>query len=150
MEHVLQFWESYEQKPQPYAGESTVSTTQVKIAGVNCYWFTPEDPSPDRIIIYLHGGGFAAGSVRTHGNVVSYFAKELHAEMLFIEYALAPENPYPAGLNDIVTVYLEVASRYPGYRINLIGDSAGASMIISAIGEILKLQTSTKKPPGWH
>jgi len=139
MEHVLQFRESYDQKPQPYAGEPTVFTTQVMIAGVNCYWFTPEDPSPDRIIIYIHGGGFAAGSIRTHGNMVSYFAKELHAETLFIEYALAPENPYPAGLNDTLTVYRELANRYPGHQIDLIGDSAGGSLVISAIGEILKL-----------
>ncbi|HEY5750081.1 MAG TPA: alpha/beta hydrolase [Chryseolinea sp.] len=139
MENVLEFREAYDQKPQPYDHAPTVSITQVMIEGVNCYWFTPEDPSPDRIIIYLHGGGFAAGSIRTHGNMVSHFAKELHAKTLFIEYALAPENPYPAGLNDTLTVYREIADRYPGYQLNLIGDSAGASMIISAIGEILKL-----------
>lgn len=140
MENVLQFRESYDQKPQPYDNEPTVSITQVIMGGVNCYWFIPEDPSPGRIIIYLHGGGFAAGSFRTHGNMVSHFAKELRAETLFIEYALAPENPYPAGLNDIVAVYRELANRYPKYRLDLIGDSAGASLIISAVGEILKRQ----------
>ncbi len=139
MEDVLQFRESYDQKPHPYDNEPTVSIKQVIIEGVNCYWFTPEDPSPDGIIIYLHGGGFAAGSIRTHGNMVSHFAKELHAETLFIEYALAPENPYPAGLNDLLTVYRELANSYPGSRIDLIGDSAGGSLVISAIGEMLKI-----------
>jgi epsilon-lactone hydrolase len=139
MEDVLQFRESYDQKPHPYDYEPTVSVLQVVIEGVNCYWFIPEAPSTNRIIIYLHGGGFAAGSIRTHGNMVSYFAKELHAKTLFIEYALASENPYPAGVNDVLTVYRELAGRYPGYQLNLIGDSAGASLIISAIGEILKL-----------
>ena len=139
MEDVLQFRESYDQKPHPYDNEPTVSITQVMIEGVNCYWFTPEDPSPDRIIIYAHGGGFAAGSIRTHGRMVSHFAKELQAGILFIEYALAPENPFPAGLNDIVTVYRELANRYRGYQIDLIGDSAGGSLVISAIGEMLKI-----------
>ena len=139
MESVLQFRESYDQKPHPYDNEPTVSIMQVMIEGVNCYWFTPEDPSPDRIIIYLHGGGFAMGSVNTHGSMVSHFAKELHAEILFIDYALAPENPYPAGLNDLLTVYRELANRYPGYQIDLIGDSAGGSLVVSAIGEMLKL-----------
>jgi epsilon-lactone hydrolase len=139
MEDVLQFRESYDQKPNPYDYEPTVSIKQVVIEGVNCYWFTPEDPSPHRIIIYLHGGGFAAGSIRTHGRMASHFAKELHAEILFIDYALAPENPYPAGLNDTIAVYREVANRYPGYRINLIGDSAGGSLVVSAIGEMLKI-----------
>ena len=140
MEEVLQRRESYEQRPIPYDNEPTVSIKQVMIEGVNCYWFTPEAPSPDRIIIYLHGGGFAMGSIRTHGRMVSHFAKGLHAKILFIDYALAPENPYPAGLNDLLTVYRELANRYPGYQIDLIGDSAGASLIISTIGEILKLQ----------
>jgi len=109
------------------------------IEGVTCYWFTPEDPSPDRIIVYLHGGGFAAGSIRTHGNMVSHFANELRAKTLFVEYALAPENPYPAGVNDIVKVYRALAERYPRYQLDLIGDSAGASLIISTVGEILHL-----------
>ena len=139
MEQVLQFRESYDQKPHPYDSEPTVSITQVMIEGVNCYWFTPEDPSPDRIIIYAHGGGFAAGSVRTHGRMVSHFAKELQAIILFIDYALAPENPYPAGLNDLLTVYRELANRYPGHQVDLIGDSAGGSLVISAIGEMLKI-----------
>ena len=133
MEDVLQFRESYEQKPHPYDKEPTVSITPVMIEGVSCYWLTPEDPSPQRIIIYLHGGGFAAGSIRTHGRMASHFAKELHARILFIDYALAPENPYPAGLNDLVIVYRELANRYPGYRMDLIGDSAGGSLIVSAI-----------------
>jgi monoterpene epsilon-lactone hydrolase len=139
MEDVLQFRESYEQKSHPYDNAPTVSITQVMIEGVTCYWFTPEDPSPDRIIIYVHGGGFAAGSFRTHGKMVSHFAKELHVKILFIDYALAPENPYPAGMNDLLTVYRELANRYAGYRIDLIGDSAGASLIISSIGGMLKL-----------
>lgn len=139
MEDVIQFRESYEHKAHPYDVEPTVSITQVMIAGVNCYWFTPEDPSPDRIIIYLHGGGFAMGSVKTHGRMVSHFAKELHAEILFIDYALAPENPYPAGLNDLLAVY-QIVNRNPGYQIDLIGDSAGGSLVVSAIGEMLKLQ----------
>lgn len=139
MEEVLQWRESYDQRPIPYDNEPTVSVTQVMIEGRNCYWFTPEDSSPGRIIIFLHGGGFAMGSVKTHGKMVSHFARELQASILFIEYALAPEHPFPAGLNDVLTVYRELANRYPGYRINLIGDSAGASLIISAIGEMIKI-----------
>ena len=139
MENVLQFRETYDQKPHPYDNEPTVSITPVMIEGVNCYWFTPEDPSPDRIIIFMHGGGFAAGSIKTHGKMVSHFAKELQAKMLFVEYALAPENPFPAGQNDLLTVYRELTNRYPGYQIDLIGDSAGASLIISAVGEMPKV-----------
>jgi acetyl esterase/lipase len=139
MKDVLQMRQVYDNKPLPYDNEPTVSITPVMIEGVNCYRFTPEAPSPDRIIIYVHGGGFAMGSIGTHGKMVSHFAKHLRAEILFIEYALAPENPFPAGLNDLLTVYRELADRYPDYQIDLIGDSAGGSLIVSAIGEMLKM-----------
>lgn len=138
MEEVLQWRERYDTKPIPYDNEPTVSITPTTIEGLNCYWFTPEDPSPERIILFLHGGGFAAGSIKTHGRMVSHFAKELQAAILFVEYALAPEHPFPAGLNDVLTVYRELVNRYPGYRVDLIGDSAGASLIISSVGEMLK------------
>lgn len=139
MEEVLKSRESYEQKPHPYDYEPTVSITPITIEGISCYWFTPENPSPNRIIIFLHGGGFAMGSVRTHGRMVTHFAKALQAKILFVEYALAPENPFPAGLNDVVTVYRELTNRYPGSQINFIGDSAGGSLIVSAVGEMLKI-----------
>ncbi|AEW02078.1 hypothetical protein A4D02_08665 [Niastella koreensis] len=139
MEKVLQARESYDNKPHPYDGEPTVAITPVMIEGVHCYWFTPATPSSDRIIIFLHGGGFAMGSVETHGRMVTHFAKTLQAKILFIEYALAPENPYPAGLNDVVTVYREITNRHPEAQLNLIGDSAGGSLIVSAIGEMLKM-----------
>jgi monoterpene epsilon-lactone hydrolase len=140
MEEVLQARESYDKRTMSYDYEPTVTITPVVIEGINCYWFTPENPAPDRIVIFLHGGGFAMGSVRTHGKMVSHFAKELEAKILFIEYALAPEHPFPAGLNDLVTVYRQLTNRYPGYQLNLIGDSAGGSLIVSAIGEMLKIQ----------
>ncbi|MFL5748124.1 MAG: alpha/beta hydrolase [Niastella sp.] len=139
MEEVLQARESYDKRVMPYDYEPTVTITPVIIEGINCYWFTPENPFPQRIVIFLHGGGFAMGSVRTHGKMVSHFAKELQAKILFVEYALAPEHPFPAGLNDTLTVYRALTNRYPGYQLNLIGDSAGGSLIVSAVGEMLKI-----------
>jgi len=140
MEDLLQRRESYDQKILPYDNEPTVSITPEIIEGVSCYWFTPEDPAPDRVIIFLHGGGFAMGSIKSHGKMTTHFAKKLQAAILFIEYALAPEHPFPAGLNDIIAVYREIVNRYPGSQLNLIGDSAGGSLIVSAIGEMLKMR----------
>jgi acetyl esterase/lipase len=138
MQEVLRRRESYDRKTMPYDQEPTVGLSGVEIEGVKGYWLTPEDPSPGKLVIYLHGGGFAMGSFGTHGRMVSHFAKRLQVRILFIEYALAPEHPFPAGLNDVMKVYREMVSRYPEYQIDLIGDSAGGSLIVSAVGEMLK------------
>jgi acetyl esterase/lipase len=142
MEDLLQLRESYDRKILPYDNEPTVSITQETVEGISCYWFTPQDPAPDRVIIFLHGGGFAMGSVKSHGKMTTHFAKNLQATILFIEYALAPEHPFPAGLDDIIAVYRAIVNRYPGYQLTLIGDSAGGSLIVSAIGEMLKMDLS--------
>ncbi|TDX02128.1 alpha/beta hydrolase fold domain-containing protein [Dinghuibacter silviterrae] len=132
MEDIQQRREDFDRKPRPYDYEPTVSIAPATINGVSCYWFTPEDPDQGKTIIYLHGGGFAMGSIRSHDKFVSHLAKKLQARTLFIEYALAPEKPWPAGIQDILSVYGEVDLPY------LIGDSAGASLIVQVIGELLK------------
>jgi monoterpene epsilon-lactone hydrolase len=137
---ILQRRETYEQKPHPYDYEPTVSITQEIIEGRNCYWFTPEDPAPREMTIFLHGGGFAMGSVRTHGRMVSHFARQLGTKILFVDYALAPEHPFPTAINDLIAVYRKTADLHHGYRISHIGDSAGASLIVSGIGEMIKMQ----------
>jgi len=140
MEEIVQRRIRYEQKPHPYDYEPTITITEAAIEGRSCYWFSPKEPTPGEITIFLHGGGFAMGSVRTHGKMVSHFAKQLQTEILFVDYALAPEHPFPAAIDDLIAVYRKTAGLHPGYRINLIGDSAGASLIVSAIGEMNKMQ----------
>jgi len=63
--------------------------------------------------------------------MVSYFAKGLNRTILFIEYSLAPEHPYPKGLNDIVSIYEWAVQKYPSHSLYLFGDSAGGGLIIS-------------------
>lgn len=138
MEDIQQLREGFDQKVRPYSNEPTVSIEQVMINAVNCYWFTPGAPDPTRIVIYLHGGGHALGSVRSHEGMVSHLAKKLQARILLIDYALAPESPFPASINDVLKVYRELTVSYPGYGIAFIGDSSGGGLVVSVIGEILK------------
>ena len=82
MEEILQRRKAFDQRHFPYDYEPTVSATQVMIAGVSCYWFTPAAPAPGRIIVYLHGGGFAMGSARSHGQMSNMPVSVPHTAVL--------------------------------------------------------------------
>jgi epsilon-lactone hydrolase len=116
-----------------YPADSTVKITTEQIAGVTCYWFVPRTFDEVKIIIYLHGGMFGFGSIRSHKPMVSHFASALSAKVLFIEYALAPEKPFPNGLNDAIKVYRELIGKESNSKIVLIGDSAGGGLAVSLI-----------------
>src|SRR5712664_1924018 len=81
-----------------YPKEQSVKTEQAIIGGVTCYWLTPVKPHPKRIIVYLHGGIFALGSIRSHESMVSHLSKLLNISVLFIEYSLSPEYPFPKAI----------------------------------------------------
>lgn len=116
-----------------YPADSTVKIVSEPIAGVTCYWFVPDSFDEDKIIIHLHGGLFGLGSIQSHKPMVSYLASALFTKVLFIDYSLAPESPFPAGLNDVLKVYRELIRKYPKAKISLIGDSAGGGLSVSLI-----------------
>lgn len=112
------------------------------IENIPCYWFSKKGiSSRGRIILYLHGGCFALGSVRSHGAMVSHLSATLQVPALFIEYRLAPENPFPAAVQDILKVYRQLFQKPEIKEIVLIGDSAGAGLCISVISILNKENT---------
>ena len=122
-----------------YPADGSVAISSELIEGVTCYWFVPDSFDKNKIVVYLHGGMFVLGSIETYKPMVSYFASAFSTKILFIEYALAPEYPFPNGINDILKVYRELIRRYPDAKITLMGDSAGgalsATLIKMASGE---------------
>ena len=87
--------------------------------------------SSDKIIIFFHGGGYIAGKIEYYYNQCVYLAKKTNSCVIFPEYRLAPENPYPAAIDDAKNV-LEWAKR-KNKKIVLVGDSAGAGLINALI-----------------
>ncbi len=137
METIQQRRESFDKLGGIYPKNESVNVQQEFINSVNCYWLTPAKPASNKIIIHLHGGVYAIGSINSHGSMLSHIANQLQAKILFVDYSLAPEKPFPAAINDVMNVYREIISTYPGVEINFIGDSAGAGLIISAVYEML-------------
>jgi monoterpene epsilon-lactone hydrolase len=153
MEDIKQRRERFNQLGNLYPKETSVNVEQAFINGVNCYWFTPQQLTSNNIVIYLHGGVFAIGSINSHESMVSHIANKLQSKVLFVDYSLAPEKPYPAAPNDVMVVYREVINTYPDSDINFIGDSAGGGLIVSAVSKMinqhLQLPAAVAFISGW-
>ena len=61
-------------------------------------WITPPSANPDRLLYFLHGGGYTMGSIRSHIPLVSRLAAACGSRALLVDYRLAPEHPYPAAI----------------------------------------------------
>ncbi len=86
--------------------------------------------APEAALVYVHGGGFAIGSLRTHDAVCRRLAAGAGVLVQSVEYRLAPEHPFPAGLTDVAAVWAELQRRWVAdggdpARIGIGGDSAG-------------------------
>ena len=96
---------------------------------------------PDRaIVVFLHGGAFVFGNLDTHDGLCRRLALSSRLTVVAVDYRLAPEHPYPAGLDDAIAAVRWVRSRYPGVAVGLAGDSAGAWLAVAAALELGALQ----------
>lgn len=95
-------------------------------------WLIPGGAVSDRVILYLHGGGYVIGSPHTHRALAGSIAKGVAAHCLVIDYRKAPENPYPAALDDSLQAYHHLLEMgYDAKSIVLVGDSAGGGLAIA-------------------
>ena len=106
----------------------------VDVDGVPGEWITPPQVGGGRTILYLHGGYYMFGSIKSHHNLAGNIAAAARARALIIAYRLAPEHPFPAGLEDALTAYQWLLAQdiQPG-QITLAGDSAGGGLVLSLL-----------------
>lgn len=122
-----------------YTAAANVIRENTSIAGISCSWFIPSGAPEDDIIFYIHGGAFILGSVHSHAAMVSHIASRLNRKILAIDYRLAPEHPFPAGLEDCATLIQTFCAANPGVQFGIIGDSAGGNLTMATQ---LKLKAS--------
>jgi monoterpene epsilon-lactone hydrolase len=100
--------------------------------GVPAEWAVPADADPSRVLLYLHGGGYTIGSIASHRKLVGHLAKAAGVRALSVDYRLAPEHPFPAGLDDAVTAYRWLLDQgYAADHIGIGGDSAGGGLALA-------------------
>jgi monoterpene epsilon-lactone hydrolase len=101
---------------------------------VHCEWLAPTGAPTDAVLLYLHGGGGVLGLYNSSRWMTSYISQACNLRALLPDYRLAPEDPFPAGLNDCVAVYRWLLSNgfMPG-RIIIAGDSEGGHLTLSTL-----------------
>ena len=89
---------------------------------------------PDRRILFLHGGAYVAGSAALYGHILWRFALAAKAEIVAIDYRLAPEHPFPAALDDAVAAWLALLGEGADPRCcAVVGDSAGGGLALALL-----------------
>lgn len=133
MQKINGFRAFYETLGKAYSPDSTIIISATEVAGVKSYWFNQNQLSQKNIVIYLHGGVYTYGSINAYRAMLSHLARSLNSPILYVEYSLSPEHPYPAANNEVLKVYREIKKKYPGCRITIIGDSAGGGLAITLV-----------------
>ena len=111
-----------------------VSVSKVEADGVPSEWLLPPDAPEDRALLYLHGGAWILGSTELYRSFVSKLAFLSHTKALVINYRLAPEYPFPAGLEDCVTAYhFLINEGIRPEKIVVAGDSAGGNLTLALL-----------------
>jgi epsilon-lactone hydrolase len=116
-----------------YPADNSVDIFPETVESVNYYRFEPKGFDKNKVVIYLHGGMFVLGSINGYKAMISHFASAFSAKILFIDYALAPEKPFPHAVNDILKVYRKFNQRFPDVKITVMGDSAGGGLAATLI-----------------
>lgn len=85
-------------------------------------------------VLYLHGGGYTVGSIATHRSLAAHLSAETGRPVYLLDYRLAPENPFPAALQDAISAFEALAegSDHAAGPIAVAGDSAGGGIALAA------------------
>lgn len=123
-----------------------VQVTPVKTNDVVCEWLDWPDIRSKRVLLYIHGGGYCFGSAATHRDLASRIAKAGDMRVLNVDYRLAPEHPYPAAQDDVVSAYeWLLAQGIDADQICVAGDSAGGGLTLTLL---LELKQKNLPQPG--
>ena len=115
------------------------------IGQVPCLWIKEESSLENYVIVYIHGGGLTEGSAITTRAFGARLTKVIHMPVLVVDYRLAPEYPFPAALQDVKKVYLNLLENgYKPEQIIFGGDSNGGGL---ALATLIALRDEGKNLP---
>jgi acetyl esterase/lipase len=111
-----------------------IAFDEIRINDRSAAWIQPPNADDSRVLLFLHGGGFVIGSHRTHRGLAGDLARAIGARALSVDYRLAPEHPFPAGLDDCLAAYRWLLEQGTSAdSIVFAGDSAGANLALACL-----------------
>jgi acetyl esterase/lipase len=114
-----------------------VALEPVDMEGVLGEWSMAPACHSGRVLIFLHGGGYCSGSIRSHRRMVTEAGRAAAVRTLAVGYRLAPEHPFPAALDDALTAWRFVRGQgVPAPSIAVGGDSAGAGLTVALLNRL--------------
>ncbi len=110
------------------------SAEAVNAGGVKAEWITAPGALNDRVILYLHGGGYILGSINSHRDLCERLSRAAKARVLALDYRLAPEHPFPAAVEDAVAAYRWLLKQNISPKhVAIAGDSAGGGLSLATL-----------------
>jgi epsilon-lactone hydrolase len=112
-----------------------VRVTEVNAGGVPAHWLAAPGADAGRVLLFLHGGGYELGSLRSDGELAARLGRASGMRVLFPEYRLAPEHPFPAAIDDILAVWrwLRTDQGLSARSMAVVGDSAGGGLAVALL-----------------
>jgi len=111
---------------------------KIQVGEVPCEWVMTPEADPDVRLLYLHGGGWVSGSGGGYLHLASEISRAAKCAVLLPDYRLAPEHPFPAGLDDCVSVHDWLVANGPigpssAKATFVAGDSAGGNLTLATL-----------------
>jgi len=130
-----------------FAVPKDVSVESVAMAKASADWLKTPGVEHDRVVLYLHGGAYVLGSAHVYREMTSRIARAARARTLVLDYRLAPENPFPAAVEDAVAAYRWLLDqRIEPSSIVIVGDSAGGGLTLATLVSLR--EAGTPMPAG--
>lgn len=131
---IEEFREKVEKCMEGYPLPPDVRAEPCSIGKVPACWFLAPEATRKKIILFFHGGGYSVGSIKAYQNLSARLSMVSNAAVISVGYRLAPENPYPAALEDALSAYRWLLHHpYPRSRIAFAGISAGAGLTLALL-----------------
>src|ERR1700683_4227320 len=112
-----------------------VRVSEVNAGGVPAHWLAAPGADAGRVLLFLHGGGYELGSLRSDGELAARLGRASGMRVLFPEYRLAPEHPFPAAIDDVLAAWhwLRTDQKLSAGSIAVAGDSAGGGLAVALL-----------------
>jgi acetyl esterase/lipase len=133
-EDIGELRKAYDALGDQFPTAADVTREKVTANGVAAEWSSTPGAARDRVIMYVHGGGYVIGSVASHRHLVTELGRAAGTRTLSLDYRLAPEHPFPAAVDDALAGYRSLLAQglKPG-NIAVAGDSAGGGLTVATL-----------------